>query len=79
MGHFYQFLLSIGVKGDIFNWMDEHFVLVCNLESDLESFRIEILTRFKGDIDRFGQHNAKDVLPHVQQIYIQQTNQKKDL
>jgi hypothetical protein len=59
----YDFLLSTGVQCDIYNWNNQHLVLVTRTDWVIE--REEILTRFKGIIEDVGENIAREIHKHM--------------
>jgi len=59
----YDFLLSTGVQCDIYNWNNQHLVVITRTDWVIE--REEILTRFKGLIDEVGENIAREIHKHM--------------
>jgi hypothetical protein len=62
----YDFLLSTGVQCDIYNWNNQHLVVITRTDWVIE--REEILTRFKGLIDEVGENIAREIHKHMGEV-----------
>ena len=63
MGYLYEFLVSMGANCDIYNWNNQHFVIVTKMDNDID--KQAILDQFKDIISNVSEQGARDLLQNL--------------